>query len=130
MRSLDDITRDLARIQDELLALDDGDDTARSEIKARQDTLREEARRFADQLDSSTATSHIVAELKERRAQLKRLIGSRIDLVKQSSSGSGTIPDALPENTLNKTLMSALGAAELEERIAYLENLLEQRQDS
>ena len=127
MRSIDDITRDLAAIQDELLGADESDLAAIAEIKRRQAALRDEAAQFAGQLSDAAPTEALKRELAAHRENLLRLRRQRIDLVKQAGTGVGTSPDAIPEGTLNRKLMDAQGAREIETRIAELEALLERR---
>ena len=127
MRTLDEITRELADLQDELLAADPSDLTSLSEIRSRQAELRAEAQRFSELLDDPRSTAEIRRELDQHRDRLKALRNQQIDLVKQSSAGSGTARDALPEATLNRKLKDASGAADIERRIAQLEQALEDR---
>ena len=127
MRSLDEITRDLAAAQDELLAVDSSDLIAADAIRVRQARLREEASRFARLLEDSGSTEAIRRELAARRDQLNKLRKQKIDLIKQSSAGSGTAPDALPEATLNRKLMAANGGDQIESRIIELMGILERR---
>ena len=130
MRSLDEITRDLAEVQDQLLATARTDHATRSSLRTRQGALRVEARRFAGELADPRSTAEIKLELKVRRGQIDAVAKERIDLVKQSSTFTGTAPDAIPEATLNRKLMAALGAGKIEARIAHLEQLLEKRGES
>ena len=130
MRPLDDITRDLAAVQDALIAADDSDNVAMGELRLRQSVLREEARGYSDDLVDTRPTAHIRSELRARQDQRDKLAKHRIDLIKQSSSGSGTAPDAIPEATLNRKLMSAHDVAGIESRIAHLNQLLEKRGES
>lgn len=127
MRSLEEITRDLAAAQDELLAVDASDLVGANAIRVRQAGLREEASRFASQLEDRRSTEVIRLELSEHRAQLTALHKQRIDLVKQSTAGTGTAPDALPEATLNRKLMAANGGEQIESRIMRLMEILDSR---
>ena len=128
--SIDEITRDLAAVQDELLAIDPDDFAALDPLRTRQAALRAEAKGFAPRLKDPRSTREIELELKTREAQYKKLDKERIDLIKQSSSGSGTAPDAIPEATLNRKLMKANGAEDIQKRIAHLKRLLETRAQS
>ena len=127
MRSLDEITRDLAAAQDELLAVDPSDPGAAEDIRVRQAGLREEASRFASLLGDSRSTQSIRLELAALGDQLDGLRKQRIDLIKQSSSGQGTAPHMLPEATLNRKLMAAGGSEKIESRIVQLMEILERR---
>ncbi len=127
VRALDEITRELVQVQDDLLATDPHDQQTLGLLRERQLSLRTEARQYASQLVDPRSTVEIKLELTARRDQLTRLRKQRIDLVKQSSAGSGTSMDALPEASLNRKLMKAHGAADIRARIAHLEQLLERR---
>ena len=130
MRSLDEIIRDLAAVQDALITVDESDATRLGELRLRQTALREEARGYSDDLVDTRPAVQIRAELRAHQAKRDGLAKHRIDLIKQSSSGSGTAPDALPEATLNRKLMAAHDVAGIEARIAHLSTLLEQRGES
>ena len=118
MRTLEEITRDLAAAQDEMLAADEHDFAARAVIRVRQAELRLEAKRFGKLLGDPRTTEEIRRELRIRRDQYDHLSKQKIDLIKQTSSGQGTAPDAIPEATLNRALMAANGGPELVVRIA------------
>ena len=127
MRTLEEITRDLAAAQDAMLAADENDFAARDVIRVRQAELRLEAKRFGKLLGDPRKTEEIRRELRIRRDQYDQLSKQRIDLIKQSGAGQGTAPDAIPEATLNRALMAANGGPELVQRIAHLTQLLEER---
>ena len=80
-------------------------------------------------LSSSGHWSRLQKELRRRirRDQYEHLSKQKIDLIKQSATGQGTAPDAIPEATLNRALMAANGGPELVARIAHLTQLLEER---
>lgn len=125
MRSLDEITRDLAAVQDEILASDDPEQ--KLVLLDRQVALRAEARTFASQLGDARPSDEIRRELAERRRQLSDLMKGKIDLFKQSSAASGMAPSRLPEKQLNERMLDARGAPDLEKRIAELEQTLTER---
>jgi hypothetical protein len=130
VKSLDEIIRDLASVQDALITVDESDSTRLGELRLRQTALREEARAYSDDLVDTRSTVQIRAELRAHQAKRDGLAKHRIDLIKQSSSGSGMATDAIPEATLNRKLMSAHDVAGIESRIAHLRQLLEKRGES
>jgi hypothetical protein len=130
MRSLDDITRDLAQVTDDLLALSADDFPRRHELLTAQDELREEASEYHIDLDAQRPVADIRAELAEattqRNSEVARLTGRNM----MSGPGgtalsAGAVSAAMVELTLKANANSPLPA--LTARIALLESALAAR---
>jgi hypothetical protein len=127
MRSLDDITRDLAQVTDDLLALSAEDYARRYELLTRQDELREEASEYHIDLDAQRPVVDIRAELaettKQRNAEAARLAGRNM-MSGPGGTGmsAGAVSAAMVESVLKANANSPI--VSLNARIALLEAAL------
>lgn len=129
MTDLDDLTRELASIQDQLLALPADAYAERYSLEKRRDQLRSDAATFRDDLDGDRPDADLLRELKALRGQLSALEGQRIDLVVQSGGGSasGTGSDGLGGFALNQAVDQAQGLDKVRARISHVVQQLERR---
>ena len=126
---LDALNRELAGIQDELLALADDAFAERFALQKRQDELRERAAAFHQDWDSQRSTEELQAELKARRAQLKGIEDQKINLAMFSSGsrGAGAGSSGLGGVSLNQGLLKAQGANRVHARIGVIKGILADR---
>lgn len=127
MRSIEDITRDLAQVTDDILALPEDDFAQRFELQTRQDQLREEASRYHIDVDAQRPIADIRAELaeatKRRNAEASRLAGRNMMSGPGGTGASaGAVSAAMVELTLKANANSPIGSLNL--RIAVLESAL------
>lgn len=125
-RSIDDITRDLARVQDQLLGLASDDFSARYPLLKEQDALRHEAEAFAADWDAQRPTGELVIELAEARSRLQE----ETDRVSMSGiagigGSAGIVGGAMASLTITAKRASDLDA--IKARVAKLESLLTER---
>ena len=91
MGHLEDVVRELAEVQDELLALPDEAFAERYALLKRQDALRVEAAEFHRDADAARPTSDLHAERDALRTQLDRMVLSRTGFA-SSKGGSNSGP--------------------------------------
>ena len=126
---LDALNRELAGIQDELLALSDDAFAERFVLQKRQDELRELAGAFHQDWDSQRSTEELQAELKALRGQLKGIEDQKIDLAMQGggSGPGGHGGSGLGGVALNQGLLEAQGANRVHARIGLIKGILADR---
>lgn len=128
MNDLESITRQLAEVQDELLALADDDFAARYELQKRQDTLREQAATFAQDFDEQRSDEDLLAELGALRARLAGVEGQKIDMVQQTGSAFGSGSGAWGyDDNINRALEQGHGVGDLRARIGRIKGILMDR---
>jgi hypothetical protein len=128
---LDALTRELAEVQDALLALPDDAFAERHELLKRRDALREQAAAFARDRDQNRPTGDLLAELAALRQRLTALEADRIDLVAQAggggTGGSHAGADGWGGVALNQAMMDAQGAGAIRARIGRIKGILVDR---
>ena len=126
---LESITRQLAEIQDRLLALPDDAFAERYELEKRQDALRDAAAEFRSDWDAQRPTEELEAELAALRARLQAIEDERIDMVVQSGGGTlaGPGADGWGGVAINQEIEAAHGAPAIRDRIARIVGLLADR---
>ena len=126
MSELDRITRELAEVQDQLLALEEGDFAERFRLQSRQDELREAAGELATDWDADRPTEEIEAELAGHRARLEELVESRSGYA-IGKGGSNQGPGSAAMGKLAHQSKQAAGLGQITARISHLEDLLKER---
>lgn len=127
MDDLDRITRELAEVQDALLALPDDAFAERYELLRRRDELRNAAATARAGLAQERPTADIQAELAGLRRRLAELEARRIDLVQQagsSAAAAGPGADGWGGIQLNTAIDRAQGLDEVRARIGVLKGIL------
>ena len=113
--SLDELTRQLAAVREQLLQLARDDFAGRYELQLEHDRLRRLARTFVSDSDRYRSTSSLRAELETKRQALATI---QRDMVPQRDSAA-----------VNIEMRSARGTDALVQRIAHIEEVLERRTD-
>ncbi len=128
MDEIDHITRELARVDVELRSLPDDAFEQRYRLRMEQDTLRQQAARFAEDLDKGRSDEDLLAELSGLRTQLALIERQKIDLVVQAGGG------AEPSNMtnlggvdINRRIVEASGAGRIQARIGRIKGILTDR---
>jgi hypothetical protein len=129
MTDVGDVTALLADVQRRLQELPDDAFAEKFELHKEQDILREEARRFADDLDQGRDTAELLAELAALRTQMHAIEGQRIDLVFQAGSGGSSTGEMgnLGGVSLNRGMDEAMGLPKIKARIGLLKGILTDR---
>ncbi len=129
MTDVGDVTALLADVQRRLHELPDDAFAEKFELHKEQDILREEARRFADDLDQGRDTAELLAELAALRTQMHAIEGQRIDLVFQAGSGGSSTGEMgnLGGVSLNRGMDEAMGLPKIKARIGLLKGILTDR---
>jgi multidrug efflux pump subunit AcrA (membrane-fusion protein) len=120
---LESLIKDLASIQDQLLALDDDDHQRRAELHQEQNELRKRVAELRVDLDAGRSRAELEAELAAWRERLDALRGQRIDPVVQAGGGDAGWGN-IGAVKINHDMMQAQGADEIKARIAHLEQRL------
>lgn len=125
---LDDINRELAEIQDRLLAAADDGFAEKHRLLVRRDELREMAAGHRIDLDADRSDADLLAELAARRSQLAAVERDRIDMVMQSGGGgSGSGYEGWGGAQLNQQIDQGQGRDEIVARIGRLTSILADR---
>lgn len=126
---LDELTRELASIQDALLELPPDAFAERYDLQKRQDALRDQAAAFHQDWEAQRPTIELRAELSALRAQLASIEAQRINLVYQAGSGGQDGPSAegLGGTGLNEGILDAQGADHIHARIGLIKGILTDR---
>ncbi len=121
-----DVARQLARIQDQLIALPEDAFAERWELRKQQDDRRKQAAEFAYALDDDKFDEELLSELGALRERMKAIERQRIDLVMQSGSGGpGTAEmSSLGAVKLNKSMDDAAGLPAIKARIGVIKGVL------
>ncbi len=129
---MDDIatlTRQLADIQDKLIALPPDAFAERYALEKQRDALRAKAAEFHENQDDHRSDQELLDELAARRSQLKAIEGQKIDMVVQSGggTGSGSGADGYGGVGINQGIAAAQGLGQIQARIGVLKSALEAR---
>ena len=129
MSRSDDITRELADIQKQLLDLPDDAFAERYELQRRQDELRAEVRGDSAAMYKDRSDESLLDELAALRGQMKAIEGHRIDLVSQAGSGGVSTGEMgnLGGVQINKGIDDAHGLPDIKNRIGIIKNELDAR---
>ena len=111
--TLDDLIRRLAAVRDRLLSLAPDDFAGKYRVKLEQDRLRNLAKPFSRDPDSSRSSDDLLAELDSRKQALETIRREMVYL------GDGA--------KVNIEMRAALGTDNLVRRIAHLESILKRR---
>lgn len=124
-----EITRELAAIQDRLLALPDDAFAERVELRARRDELRRLARSGDNPMDANRPTDELLDELAGLRVRMRGIERQRIDLVKQAGSGGATTAEMgnLGGVRINRAIDEAHGLDAIKARIGVIKGILADR---
>jgi hypothetical protein len=125
----DDITRQLADIQKQLIDLPDDAFEERYRLRTRQDELRAIARSGDNPLDRGRSDEDLLNELAGLRSQMYAIEKQRIDLVQQAGSGGSTSGEMgnLGGVKINKGIDDAQGLPGIKARIGVIKGILEDR---
>lgn len=122
-RSLHDITADLARVTDALLAVEPDDFAGRYELLRRQDELRAEADSFHTDFDAQRSTADLLAELAELRRRRDAAIARGSGRVMLGTGGGAAFVG--PEMVkLSARVQQSSNLHDLNVRISTLESIL------
>ncbi len=119
-----DIARQLAQIQDELIALPSDAFAQRWELRKQQDELRERAREFAYAMYEDRFDDELLEELRALRDQMKVIEKQRIDLVVQAGSGGVSMMGNLGGVKINKGIDDAMGLPQIKAKIGHIKGIL------
>jgi hypothetical protein len=122
-----DIARQLARIQDELIALPDDAFAERWELRKQQDELRERAREFSYAMYEDKFDDELLDELRALRDHMKSIEKQRIDLVVQAGSGGVSMMGNLGGVQINKGIDDAQGLPQIKAKIGRIKGILTDR---
>ena len=125
----DDITRELADIQKQLIDLPDDAFAERYRLRTRQDELRAIARSTDNPFDADRPTDELLSELKGLRTQMKEIERQRIDLVAQAGSGGSSTGEMgnLGGIQINKAIGDSMGLDRIKGRIGVIKGILSDR---
>ena len=127
---LDAITQELAKVQDELLALPDDAFSERFALQTRQDGLRKQAAGFHEDWDAQRPTEELQVELEALRAQLATIEDQKINLAGFSGGGAASgagLGSGLGGVQWNHGMLGAQGANSVHARIGRLKGILADR---
>ncbi len=128
MESESDILARLVAVNDALWALPDDAFSEKFKLLKERDRLREEASKYAVDLDAQRSDADLLAELSGLRSQLKELEKQKIDVVMQAGGGSGTGEMGnLGGVSLNAQVMDAGGGGRIQSRIGIIKGILADR---
>jgi len=129
MGDIEDITRELARVDAELSALPSDAFEARYHLRMEQDRLREQAAKFAQDVDNDRSDQDLLAELAGLRSQLAQIERQKIDLVVQAGGGAqgGGNMTNLGGVDINRRIGEAAGAGRIQARIGRIKGILTDR---
>ena len=129
MDSMDQLRQELAEIQEKLIELPSDAFAERYELRTRQDELRDKVASFSQDRDADRSDQELLEELSALHTRHKQIVRSRIDLVGQSSGGSGAGPGAgaYGVDDINRGIAAAAGASEIEARITRIKSILADR---
>lgn len=129
MGDIDHITRELARVDAELRSLPDDAFEQRYHLRMEQDTLRQQAAQFAEDVDKDRSDQDLLAELSGLRSQLTQIERQKIDLVVQA--GGGAVGTSNMTNLggvdINRRIGEAAGAGRIQARIGRIKGILTDR---
>ena len=125
----EDITRELADIQKQLIELPDDAFAERYRLRTRQDELRAIVRSTDNPYDADRSTDELLAELQSLRMQMKKIERQRIDLVAQAGSGGSSTGEMgnLGGVQINKAIGDSMGLDRIKGRIGVIKGILSDR---
>lgn len=125
----EDITRQLADVQQRLLDLPEDAFEERYELRKQQDELRSIARSGDNPMDQGRSDDELLAELASLRDRMKYIEKQRIDLVQQAGSGGASTSEMgnLGGVQINKGIDDAMGLGGIKSRIGVLKGILQDR---
>ena len=125
----EDITRELADIQKQLIELPDDAFAERYRLRTRQDELRAIVRSTDNPYDADRSTDELLAELQSLRMQMKEIERQRIDLVAQAGSGGSSTGEMgnLGGVQINKAIGDSMGLDRIKGRIGVIKGILSDR---
>ena len=125
MSAVETLVRQLADVQDQLIALPDDAFAERYKLLQRQDELRSQAAEHAKGADIERPTEDLLVELVSLRMQRDGLEGQRINTMLQASnidaSGFSGHADAA---AINRRMDDAQGLSRIESRIGRIKGIL------
>ncbi len=127
--SREEISRRLAKIDEELWSLDTGDFKRKYELQIERDHLRAIVRSEVDR-DADRSTEDLLAELEARRKALTKIQKSMVNSAGMSGGGgdgAGSYVGPADGVRLNTGIVAGTGAKELSQRISKLETILTHR---
>lgn len=127
MGHAEDVTRELADIQKQLLDLPSDAFAERFELQKRQDDLRAEVRGDGRVFYEDRSTESLLSELAALRSQMAAVEAQRIDLVTQAGTGGVSNMGNLGGVEINKGIDDAHGLPEIKGKIGMIKNILEER---
>ena len=129
MSTLEEVNRELVRVQDQLLALSDDDFAEKYRLQTIRDELREKASQFRVDYDLERSDEALLRELAARRSQIDAINDNRMDFVTQAGGGSGdhSFPDFGGKSAINHEIADAQGIGEINARISRLSAILDDR---
>lgn len=129
MSELDELNQELARVQDDLLALPDDAFEARYRLQKRQDELREQAAAYHQDRDARRSSAELIAELAALRGQLEGIYDQQINLVSQAGGGTAAGPgaDGYGGVGANQAIFEAQGGNRVRARIDRIRGILSDR---
>lgn len=127
MGHAEDVTRELADIQRELLDLPSDAFAERFELQKRQDELRAEVRGDGRVFYEDRSTESLLSELAALRTQMVAVEDQRIDLVTQAGTGGVSNMGNLGGVEINKGIDDAHGLPEIKGKIGMIKNILQER---
>ncbi len=129
MSTLEEVNRNPARVQDELLALGDNDFADKYRLQTLRDDLRSRAAAFRVDYDLERSDEALLQELAARRAQVDAIHKNTMDYVTQAGAGSsgGSTYDHGGKSGINHDIADAQGIGEINARISRLETILDER---
>ena len=121
--------RELAEIQDALLALDEDDVAARAPLLARRDEIRQQVRAHPMTSDDDRSDDDLRREAAALEREIEHLIAARINLVEQagSSLAAGPGSDGWGGVELNQAVDKAQGLDHLQTRLRKIRQVLAER---
>ena len=128
MGRAEDVTRELADVQRQLLDLPSDAFAERYELQKRQDELRSEVRGDSRVFYEDRTSDSLLNELEALRSQMAAIERQRIDLVIQA--GGGTVAGNMGNLggvEINKGIDDAHGLPQIKSKIGIIKNILGER---
>lgn len=116
-QTLDQIRDELAAIHDELLSLPADDFGRRSDLKERQNELRQKSHQMAEGLPMHDREA-LLAAFKRLEKERDRLLATKLDVGGEGAGDAGI--DNLFISAVNKAIDSGVGIDDIEKRLAEI----------
>ncbi|MEN8238625.1 MAG: hypothetical protein ABFR53_05415 [Actinomycetota bacterium] len=127
MTSPSEIARQLAEVQDRLIALPDDAFAERWKLRTLQDDLRKQAREFSYPVYEDKFDDELLDELRALRDRMKQIEKQRIDLVVQAGTGGVSNMGNLGGVEINKGIDDAMGLPRIKAQIGQIKGVLMDR---